>query len=82
MRRVLHTGTDKALVQSFASARWGDQRSYYADFPWNDCCFHVGDPSLFTKRITEFKSVTRPLEFGLGGRSCIGIQHRRQVDVT
>ncbi|MPC58129.1 hypothetical protein E2C01_052124 [Portunus trituberculatus] len=30
----------------FISARWEDLRKYYADFPWNDCCFRVRDPSL------------------------------------
>ncbi|MPC63990.1 hypothetical protein E2C01_058099 [Portunus trituberculatus] len=36
----------------FASASWGDLRSYYAAFPWNDYCFHVRDPSLYAERIT------------------------------
>ncbi|MPC56733.1 hypothetical protein E2C01_050699 [Portunus trituberculatus] len=37
----------------FASANWGDLRMYYVDFPWNDYGFHVKDPSLCAKRITE-----------------------------
>ncbi|MPC69949.1 hypothetical protein E2C01_064183 [Portunus trituberculatus] len=36
----------------FASARWGDLRRYYADFPLNDYCFRVKDPSLCAERIT------------------------------
>ena len=30
-----------------------DLRRYYADFPWNDYCFRVRDPSLCAERITE-----------------------------
>ncbi|MPC38175.1 hypothetical protein E2C01_031679 [Portunus trituberculatus] len=26
---------------------------YYADFPWNDYCFHVRDPSLCAELIME-----------------------------
>ncbi|MPC29843.1 Synaptotagmin-1 [Portunus trituberculatus] len=37
----------------FASASWGGLRRYYANFPWNDYCFHVRDPSLCAERITE-----------------------------
>ena len=37
----------------FASADWGSLRGYYADFPWNDYCFRVRDPSLCAERITE-----------------------------
>ncbi|MPC20711.1 hypothetical protein E2C01_013666 [Portunus trituberculatus] len=37
----------------FASVSWGDLRRYYADFPWNDYCFRVRDPSLCAERITE-----------------------------
>ncbi|XP_063864361.1 uncharacterized protein LOC135102784 isoform X1 [Scylla paramamosain] len=37
----------------FASASWGDLRRYFADFPWNDYCFCVRDPSLLAERITE-----------------------------
>ena len=37
----------------FASATWGDLRRYYADFPWNDYCFHDRDSSLCAERITE-----------------------------
>ncbi|MPC18744.1 hypothetical protein E2C01_011639 [Portunus trituberculatus] len=37
----------------FASARWGDLRKYYADFPWNDSCFRIGDPSVCAERITS-----------------------------
>ena len=28
-------------------------RQYYSDFPWDDYCFHVRDPSLCAERITE-----------------------------
>ncbi|MPC51034.1 hypothetical protein E2C01_044871 [Portunus trituberculatus] len=38
----------------FASVSWGDLRRYYADFPWNDYCFRVRDPSLCAERITAF----------------------------
>ncbi|MPC37667.1 hypothetical protein E2C01_031154 [Portunus trituberculatus] len=37
----------------FPSASWGDLRRYYADFPWNDYCLYVRDPSLFAECITE-----------------------------
>ncbi|MPC55084.1 hypothetical protein E2C01_049018 [Portunus trituberculatus] len=37
----------------FASGIFGDLRSYYADFPWNDYYFHVRDPSLCAEGITE-----------------------------
>ncbi|MPC41753.1 hypothetical protein E2C01_035357 [Portunus trituberculatus] len=37
----------------FASASWGDLRRYCADFPWNGYCFHVRDPSLHAKHITD-----------------------------
>ncbi|KAK8400926.1 hypothetical protein O3P69_002597 [Scylla paramamosain] len=37
----------------FASAIWEDLRRYFADFPWNDYCFRVRDPSLCAERITE-----------------------------
>ncbi|MPC52446.1 hypothetical protein E2C01_046315 [Portunus trituberculatus] len=40
-------------LRCFASARRGDPRRYYADFPWNDYCFRVRDPSLCAERITE-----------------------------
>ena len=37
----------------FAYAKWEDLRQYYTDFPWNDYCFRVRDPSLCAERITE-----------------------------
>ncbi|MPC80046.1 hypothetical protein E2C01_074610 [Portunus trituberculatus] len=37
----------------FASASWGNLRRYYADFPWNDYCFCIRNPSLCAERITE-----------------------------
>ncbi|MPC68873.1 hypothetical protein E2C01_063083 [Portunus trituberculatus] len=37
----------------FASASLGDLRRCYADFPWNDYCFCVRDPSFCAERITE-----------------------------
>ncbi|MPC77165.1 hypothetical protein E2C01_071612 [Portunus trituberculatus] len=37
----------------FASTSWGNPRRYYADFPRNDYCFRVRDPSLCSERITE-----------------------------
>ncbi|MPC44390.1 hypothetical protein E2C01_038063 [Portunus trituberculatus] len=37
----------------FAYASWGDLKRYYADFPWNDYCFHLRDPSLCVEHITE-----------------------------
>ncbi|MPC17220.1 hypothetical protein E2C01_010069 [Portunus trituberculatus] len=37
----------------FISARWGNLRRHYADFPWIDYCFCVRDPSLCAERITE-----------------------------
>ncbi|MPC69598.1 hypothetical protein E2C01_063828 [Portunus trituberculatus] len=44
---------NRRCLWRFASASWGDLRRYYADFPWNDFCFRVRDPSLCTQRITE-----------------------------
>ncbi|MPC80647.1 hypothetical protein E2C01_075233 [Portunus trituberculatus] len=38
----------------FASASLGDRRRY-ADFPLNDYCFRVRDPSLRVERITEVR---------------------------
>ncbi len=35
------------------SARWEIMRQYFSDFPWNDCCFQVRDPSVCVQRITE-----------------------------
>lgn len=37
----------------YASAKWEDIRQYYTDFPWNDNCFRVRDPSLCAERIRE-----------------------------
>ena len=37
----------------FNSAKWQDLRQCYSNFPWDDYCFHVRDPSLCAKRITE-----------------------------
>ncbi|MPC27257.1 hypothetical protein E2C01_020425 [Portunus trituberculatus] len=37
----------------FDSASWGNLRRYYTDFPWNDYCFHVRDPSLCAEQVTE-----------------------------
>ena len=37
----------------FASAKWVDLGMHYADFPWNDYCFRVRDPSLYTEHIIE-----------------------------
>ena len=34
----------------FNSAKWEDPRQYYSDFPWDDYCFHVRDPSLCAER--------------------------------
>ncbi|MPC41745.1 Kinetochore protein NDC80 [Portunus trituberculatus] len=31
----------------------GDLKSYYGDFPWNDYCFHVRNPSRCAECITE-----------------------------
>ena len=44
--------------QNSASAKtnktkWKDLRQYYSDFPWDDYCFHVRDPSLCAGRIME-----------------------------
>ena len=37
----------------YASARWDDLRSYFSDFPWNEYCFQVRDPSTCAERISE-----------------------------
>ena len=37
----------------YDSARWEDMRQYFSDFPWNDYCFRVRDPSVCAQRITE-----------------------------
>ncbi|MPC83578.1 hypothetical protein E2C01_078290 [Portunus trituberculatus] len=50
---ALNDPPKRRCLWRFASARWGDLRRYYADFPWNDYCFCVRDPSLCTERITE-----------------------------
>ncbi|MPC58327.1 hypothetical protein E2C01_052325 [Portunus trituberculatus] len=47
------TGSPKAEVPlAFCLCQKGDLRRSYADFPWNDYCFRVRDPSLGAKRIT------------------------------
>ncbi|MPC19979.1 hypothetical protein E2C01_012907 [Portunus trituberculatus] len=49
-------GTDPSkqrCLWHFASTSLGDLRKYYTDFPWNDYCFCVRDPSLCAERITE-----------------------------
>ena len=43
----------KRCLWHFASAQWDNLRSYYADFPWNDYCFHDRDASRCAERITE-----------------------------
>ncbi|MPC40873.1 hypothetical protein E2C01_034446 [Portunus trituberculatus] len=40
-------------LRHFTSARLGDLRRYYADFPRNDYCFRVSDPSPCAECITE-----------------------------
>ncbi|MPC20077.1 hypothetical protein E2C01_013007 [Portunus trituberculatus] len=40
-------------LESFEFEGDGDLRRYYADFPWNDYCFRVKDPSLWAEHITE-----------------------------
>ncbi|MPC15087.1 hypothetical protein E2C01_007870 [Portunus trituberculatus] len=45
--------TKRRCFWRFASASLGDLRRYYADFPWNDYCFNVRDPSLCAERNTE-----------------------------
>ena len=37
----------------FNSAKWEDLRQYYSDFPLDDYCFHVRDPSLCVEHVTE-----------------------------
>ncbi|MPC43802.1 Kelch domain-containing protein 4 [Portunus trituberculatus] len=37
----------------FCLRQMGDLRRYYADFPWNDYCFLVRDPSVCAERIIE-----------------------------
>ena len=37
----------------FNSAKWEDLRQYYSDFPRDDYCFHVRDPSFCAECITE-----------------------------
>ncbi|MPC37015.1 hypothetical protein E2C01_030488 [Portunus trituberculatus] len=49
----------RRCLWDFASASWGHQRRYYADFPWNDYCFHVRDPSLCAEGITERLNYTK-----------------------
>ncbi|MPC33388.1 hypothetical protein E2C01_026737 [Portunus trituberculatus] len=46
----------------------GDLRRYYADFPWNDYCFHVRDPSLYAERITEERGAREEAEQRLSVR--------------
>ncbi|MPC58920.1 hypothetical protein E2C01_052932 [Portunus trituberculatus] len=44
---------------------------YYADFPWNDYCFCVRDPSLCAERITEEYKVQAKSVFQLAKHSFI-----------
>ena len=37
----------------FNFAKWEDLRHYYSDFPWDDYCFQIRDPSLCAECITE-----------------------------
>ncbi len=37
----------------YASAQLENLRMYISDFPWNDYCFQVRDPSMCAQRITE-----------------------------
>jgi len=37
----------------YTSAKWEGLRRYYSNFPWNDYCFGVRDPSPCTERITD-----------------------------
>ena len=37
----------------FNSAKWEDLSQYYSDFPWDDYCFQVRDPSLCAECIIE-----------------------------
>ena len=37
----------------FSYAKCEDLRQYYLNFPWDDYCFHVRDPSLCAERIRE-----------------------------
>ncbi|MPC86172.1 hypothetical protein E2C01_080988 [Portunus trituberculatus] len=45
-----HPGSPKVEV---SLAFYLCQMGYYADFPWNDYCFRVRDPSLCAERIAE-----------------------------
>ncbi|MPC35485.1 hypothetical protein E2C01_028909 [Portunus trituberculatus] len=50
----LFSGSPKAEVPlAFCLCQLGDLRRYYADFPWNEYCNRVRDPSLCAERITE-----------------------------
>ena len=37
----------------FGIADWDALRQYFFDFPWNDYCFQVGDPSVCAERVAE-----------------------------
>ncbi|MPC42288.1 hypothetical protein E2C01_035907 [Portunus trituberculatus] len=43
----------------FASTSCEDLRRYYVDFPWNDYCFRVRDPSLCAERLTESRKLAK-----------------------
>ena len=45
--RILQSGS------AYTVACWGDLRRNCANFPWNDYCFRVRDPSLYAEHITE-----------------------------
>ncbi|MPC25747.1 hypothetical protein E2C01_018868 [Portunus trituberculatus] len=47
------TPPKQRCLRRFASARCSDLRRYYVDFPRNDFCFRVTDPSLCAERIKE-----------------------------
>ena len=36
----------------YFNSKWNDLRQYYSDFPKDDYCFHVRDPSLYAEHIS------------------------------
>ncbi|MPC40846.1 hypothetical protein E2C01_034419 [Portunus trituberculatus] len=49
----IYRSSEAEMPLVFRLCQLGDLRRYYADFPWNDYCFHVRDPSLCAEHITE-----------------------------
>ncbi|MPC33492.1 hypothetical protein E2C01_026844 [Portunus trituberculatus] len=71
-------GCPKAEVPlAFYFCQMGNLRRYYAEFPWNDYCYHIRDSSLCAERVTEATK-------NLGGRTIrvLAVNHAPSVFST